>query len=592
MKKIFEKIKLIFKIFSQSHKHDPKITLYELLHGICVNVNKVLNVIMPAYIVNLIFQNEKWTKVLTVTVLFGIMQCLLGCGAKSFKLLQEAHGFRVCNLLRLSMNRKFMRLDYADTEDSKVVDAYEQAKESMWEFADVGYVIFDDIIGNMITFICMSYIISEINIWVYLIVLILVCISVFVQYKKNKLIHDSELKEHVIKKWLDYMARLMQDFKVGKEIRLFNLKEFMLEKYDLHAMEYRSQIKRRENVSALLSVIQSFVYLMQLLIIYLVAVQRFILGKLQIGSFLLYISSINALAESIKNLLAAGIELSKVCFYYKDYENYMEIPEKMHLTGVHHIELKDNIFEFRGVTYRYPGSNLAAVDNVSFSFGSQDKIGIVGENGSGKSTLIKLLLRLYDPTEGTIYLNGKDIRSYVYEEYLAAFKTVFQDFSIFSYSILENIVFDKNVDNEKLKKVLDNVGLSNQIQKYNGGLNAMITKVLSEDGINLSGGELQLLAIARTFYHDADVVVFDEPTAALDPIKEAQIFKLIKEMSQDKIAVFCAHRMSSTKFCNNIIVLESGKILENGTHDELMELCGVYYNLYSKQANMYKTNKV
>ena len=333
MKKILKNFKLIRDIFLVSHRFDSKITLFEFLHGFCLNVHKVVNVIMPAYIVNLVFNHYEWNYVFMVAVCYGILQCILGCGEKCFKLLQEAHGFRACNLLRLSMNKKFMRIDYADTENSKITDLFEEAKDSMWEFCDVGYVLFDDIIGNLISFISMSFILFEINFIVYFIVLIFVGMNLYIQHKKNCFIHDSDLKEKIISKHMNYCSELMQDYKAGKEIRIFNNSDFLIKKYNEFSNKYKELIKIKENYVVNSALIQAVLYFGQLLLVYFSAVKKYKLGYLHIGSFLLYISSINELTESIKNLLSAFIELSKVSYYYEDYVNYMNIPEKIRSTG-------------------------------------------------------------------------------------------------------------------------------------------------------------------------------------------------------------------------------------------------------------------
>ena len=206
---MLKNIKLVWDIFLLSHRNDPKITLYELLHGLCLNVRRVVNVIMPAYIVNLICGEREGKVILAAAVSYGVLLCLLGCGEKSFKLLQEAHGFRACNLLRLSMNKKFMRLDYADTEKSEVIDSFEEAKDSMWEFTDVGYVLFDDIAGNLLSFVFMSYILTDINPLIYVFVLILVGINLYVQHRKNAFFHQVELEEKRAEKQMNYMARII-----------------------------------------------------------------------------------------------------------------------------------------------------------------------------------------------------------------------------------------------------------------------------------------------------------------------------------------------------------------------------------------------
>lgn len=589
MKKICEELKLIVKIFRTSHKFDYKITIYEILTGLCINLRIILNVIIPAHIVDLIVSKEEWKRVLIEAIFYGLIICILECGEKSFKLLQEAHGFKACNLFRLSMNQKFMKIDYQDTENKKVIDSFEKAKESMWEFTDVGYVILIDILGSLLTFICMSYIIINVNPLLYLIVLIMIFINTKIQYSKNELQHESEKQERIIERKMEYISNLMQDYSVGKEIRLFNLKNYFLNKLLEVGQRYKNQIKFKEIKILKLSFFQNVIYLIELLSIYISALIQYKNGNLKIGSFLIYTAAIIELTSCVQNLLDAIIELSKVSFYYKDYQKYMEIPEKMRIKGNVKTEDKTWKIEIENVSYTYPGSEKEAVNGISFSINENEKVAIVGENGSGKSTLIKLLLRLYEPTKGRILLNGIDIREYDYDSYLNIFSSVFQDFMIFSYSILENLVFDREIDKNKLEYLLKKVKLNDTINKYPNGINSMVGKELADDGVIMSGGEKQLIAFVRSLYKGSNTFTFDEPTAALDPIKEANIYRLINNMTTNHIAIFCSHRMSSTIFCDKIIVLKDGRMIEWGMHDELMEKKGIYYNMYENQANLYIT---
>ncbi len=583
-----QQIALLYKIVKTSHSFNPKITWYEILNGLCSAFYRILNVVMPAQIINLMVGGSEWEIILLWSVFYGISISLLGAGTKSFKLLQEAHGFKNCNLFRLRMNQKFMKLDYEDTENSEVIDRFEQAKDSMWEFTDVGYVVFIDLLGNIISFVTMSYIIASMNPWIYLVVFVAVLGITYLQHKKNQMIHDSELKEKVLDKNLSYISNLMQNIPEGKEIRLYHLKDYLSAKFQKQAEEVEEHMAKREKKVFRYQIGITCIRFGQLLGIYLAALQRYGTGLLPIGSFLMYIGAVEQLAESVKNLLDAGIELSRVSLYYQDYETYMNVPESLALSGKENLPSEVEGFQFSHVSYAYPNTGNYAVKDISFHLSCGDKVAIVGENGAGKTTLIKLILRLYEPTEGVITLNGRDIREYKYEEYLQVFSTVFQDFSIFAYSIQENIIFDRELDQEKLDILLEKVDLHKKIEKYPQGLDTYVSKELSDDGVNLSGGEQQLVAIARAFYRDSRVLILDEPTAALDPIKEAEIYQLIDNLSKDKMKIYCSHRMSSTKFCNRILVFEHGNLVEQGSHTELMKNLGTYYTMFTNQAVLYR----
>lgn len=586
--KMIEQIRLLFKIVKTSHSFNPKITFYEILHGLSSGIYVVIKVIMPAQIVNLIVKQTEWEIVLAMVIFYGIAISLLGLGKKVFKLLQEAHGFKNCNLFRLSMNQKFMKVDYADTENADVIDKFEQAKESMWEFTDVGYVFFNDILGNLIIFICMSFILLDMNVFVYMVVLCAVVFITYFQFIKSQCIHDSELKEKVLNKNIMYTSSVMQDISSGKEIRVFDLQNYLSDKLKTQIDMLEGQVHNKEQQVFKVNLKITIIRFIQLLCIYIVAIKRYMLGLLEIGSFILYISAVEQLADCVKNLFDAGIELSRVAMYYKDYENYMSLPETLHETGSHSLEMSSINIKFDKVCYKYPGCEKNTLQDLNLEISAHDKVAIVGENGSGKTTFIKLLLRLYDPTEGSIYLNGRNIKEYKYDEYLNVFSSVFQDFAMFAYSILENISFDQQLDKERLDILLTTLGLRDKFKKYARGTDSFVTKTLSDEGINLSGGELQLVAMARALYKSSDILIFDEPTSALDPIKEAEIYQLINETSENKIKIYCSHRMSSTKFCNKILVFDSGRLAEKGNHEFLMEQEGIYYNMFQKQALLYR----
>ena len=246
----------------------------------------------------------------------------------------------------------------------------------------------------------------------------------------------------------------------------------------------------------------------------------------------------------------------------------------------------DGDIEFHDVSFSYPGTDIPVLEHVTLSFTIGDKTALVGRNGAGKTTLIKLLCRLYEPTSGHITLNGIDIRKYNYKEYTQAFSVVFQDFHLFSLPLDENIAAGTEIDEAALQSSLAKVGLTDRVQQLPQGVRTRLYNN-NGSGVDLSGGEAQRTAIARALYKDAPFVILDEPTAALDPIAEAEIYKQFSQMTAGKTAVYISHRMSSCKFCDRIIVLDHGRIAEDGTHDTLLANHGIYANLYETQAQYY-----
>lgn len=255
-------------------------------------------------------------------------------------------------------------------------------------------------------------------------------------------------------------------------------------------------------------------------------------------------------------------------------------------TGVKVAETAGIEVVFEHVSYRYHGADEETLHDVSFRLAAGEKLALVGLNGAGKTTLIKLLCRLYEPTEGEICLNGINIAKYDYEEYVQIFSVVFQDFHLYDFPLDENVAAGSAVDSGRLQRALELAGMWERIQDMPGKEKTLLGHENGQ-GVLLSGGEAQKLAIARALYKDAPFIILDEPAAALDPLAEAEVYENFNTLVQDKTAIYISHRMSSCKFCDRIIVLDGGRILEEGTHEALMKKQGRYYALYSVQASYY-----
>lgn len=248
----------------------------------------------------------------------------------------------------------------------------------------------------------------------------------------------------------------------------------------------------------------------------------------------------------------------------------------------------DYEIEFHDVSFRYPGARQDSLKHVSLKFRIGERLAVVGMNGSGKTTFIKLLCRLYDPTEGEILLNGIDIRLYDYEEYLSLFSVVFQDFRLFSFPLGQNVAADTDFDPEKAKRCLDRAGFRERLSHMPYGLATCLYKDFDADGVEISGGEAQKIALARALYKDAPFIILDEPTAALDPVAEAEIYTSFNDIAGGKTAIYISHRLSSCKFCDEIVVFHEGAIIQRGSHNELVaDTNGKYYELWHAQAQYY-----
>lgn len=383
-----------------------------------------------------------------------------------------------------------------------------------------------------------------------------------------------------------YMGAVIANESNAKDFRLYGLQDYWLGKSKNGKIgrsftEYGIFVGRnRAKFSFVVQLLAGYIYIY-------VSVMA-MSGSISTGDVLMYAGAIITMMTSVQDAILKYNEIAYNNEYLKLYEEFIKRPN-MHYDGTLPIEKRDDKryeLSFYNVSFKYPGSDKYILKDINMTFNIGEKLALVGLNGAGKTTLIKLLLRLYEPTEGEIRLNGIDIGKYDYDEYVQIFSVVFQDFGIFDFPLDENIAASEDVDSARVKKVINQVGLTELVNSLPDKERTLLYHE-NGDGVALSGGEAQKVAIARALYKDAPFVILDEPTAALDPIAEAEIYENFDTLVGDKTAIYISHRMSSCKFCDRIVVINNGRIEEEGSHDSLMEKNGLYAKMYNTQANYY-----
>ena len=313
-------------------------------------------------------------------------------------------------------------------------------------------------------------------------------------------------------------------------------------------------------------------------------------GAFDVGSITQYVGAATAMVTNVFALTdLLGIMKTNAPYLEKTFE-FLDIPNSMYQGSLTTEKRADRQYEveFRDVSFKYPGSDLWALRHVNMKFKVGKRLAIVGENGSGKTTFIKLLCRLYDPQEGQILLNGIDIRKYRYDDYMNIFSIVFQDFQLVCQPLGNNVAGSMEYDRERVEKALIDAGFGDHLASLEKGLDTFVYKNLTEDGVDVSGGEAQKIAIARALYKDAPFIILDEPTAALDPIAEAEIYSKFNDIAGDKTAIYISHRLSSCKFCDEIAVFHEGTVIQHGPHEALLQdENGKYHQLWNAQAQYY-----
>lgn len=316
-------------------------------------------------------------------------------------------------------------------------------------------------------------------------------------------------------------------------------------------------------------------------------------GAFGVGYVTRYVGAVTTMSGNVSSLIQMIGYIKANAGYLQTTYKFLDIPNSMYQGSLTTEKRSDRQYqvEFRNVSFKYPGSETWALKNVSMKFKVGSRLAIVGENGSGKTTFIKLLCRLYDPQEGQILLNGIGIRKYNYRDYMDIFSVVFQDFQLISQPVGANVAGSSSYDRERVMKALIDAGFGERLNSMPNGLDTQLYKDFTENGVEVSGGEAQKIAIARALYKDAPFIILDEPTAALDPIAEAEIYSKFNDISGDRTSIYISHRLSSCRFCDEIAVFHNGSIVQMGTHEELVsDTDGKYYELWHAQAQYYTEN--
>lgn len=387
----------------------------------------------------------------------------------------------------------------------------------------------------------------------------------------------------------DYYYNLCRDFSAAKDIRLYGFTDYFMHAVAkiIYDLEQINQKFMRQNLNvggtrALLNLVRELVAYAYLT--YLVC-----RGRLSVSDFIFYFGIITGFSNWILNAVYQYSNLERCCNDCAAFREFIESKDEsenkpdVDFDGIESIE-------FKNVSFTYPSAEKSTINNMSFKVGRGENIAIVGENGAGKTTAVKLLCGLYYPTSGEILINGKSNRDFSSDSYFNLFSAVFQDYYFMPMTIAENVCTTSNYDKQKLFSAFEKAGISDKINTLPDKEKSYMIKDVYKNAVDFSGGEKQKLLLAKAIYKNAPVLILDEPTAALDPIAENELYLKYNEMTSGKISFFISHRLSSTRFCDRILFIKDGSIAEDGTHEELMALKGSYYRMYQVQSYYYKEN--
>ncbi|BCR35220.1 ABC transporter ATP-binding protein [Mariniplasma anaerobium] len=521
------------------------------------------------------------------------------------------------NLISLKLNseisRKTLNLDFEQLESQDMKDKLSKANQGVLFSGGIGSFInsLGYMIENIISFLYALTLIITLFIRVDVEtpdtitslfnspligvgIILLIILSIYMNFrmiqKVNKLDYDIYEENITVNRLFFYLKDSSMDYKISKDIRLFHTDKLLADKIHDTCFRFGSSYGRIATKAGKMTAQGGIWNNIVLYTAYTVIGIKALLGLTSVGNVLLLVGVVTAFNTSIVQIINNITSAATQTKYLALYKQYLDTSTKLY-KGTLPVEKRDDgqyEFEFKNVTFHYPNNDDIILNNVSWKIDMGKKLAIVGPNGAGKTTFIKLLCRLYDPTEGEILLNGINIRKYEHKEYMDLMSIVFQDFKLFSSTLKENVKGGLDGNDDQIVHYLDQSGFSERLENLPQGIDTYLYSNFGEKGIEVSGGEAQKIAIARALYKDSPLVILDEPTSALDPLSEYEIYTKFDTLVHNKTAIYISHRMSSCRFCDNIIVFDKGEIVQSGNHEELLSSKeGLYHTMWSAQAKYY-----
>lgn len=587
IKSVLRTAKYITKLLSSVSKTYIPLLFTEAIFRAAV---PFINIIMPKFIIDELMGDKNiQTLIVLVSITIGA-NFVLNFAARLLGNLVEVKNSEMALIFDKVAGAKIMDMDFENTENPQVLDLKEKALYTINTFGALGSFVRQmvNIFAHTISIIGLVAIISTLHFLIVVALVAIVCVYAMLTKKsiqaQNKYVNNLA----PVNRRLQYFAFMTSDFTYGKDIRMYNASPLIMNRIEKGIEDTVRENRTMSKIFARSGGLGEVGTQLQMLIVYAYICYKVIIKAIGIGSFTMYISSAISFGLTLTNLVSAMLETKRCSDWLNDFITFSDIKSKVE-NGTKAVDMAaQNTIEFRNVSFKYPRSEKYVLKNINITVHCGEKLSVVGQNGAGKTTFIKLLMRLYLPTEGEIYLNGVNINEFDFNEYMKLLSVVFQDYKLFAFSLKDNIIGTQPFDKEKVMQAIDKAGLSEDIEKLPYGIETPLFKSYNQKGTELSGGQSQKLALARALYKDASIIVLDEPTAALDPVSEYEIYKRFNAMSQDKTVVYISHRLSSCKFCDKIAVFHEGEIVQYGTHNQLVKEKGSKYEeLYSAQAQYY-----
>ncbi|MBP3579363.1 MAG: ABC transporter ATP-binding protein [Lachnospiraceae bacterium] len=592
MKKQENVILKIYKYFLPTAWKRYKIYfIVRFLRLVVMTVMPFINIMVMPLIVDEMLTTRSAEKIFNYVVFILASEFVLNLLNGILGNVLERYTVKFENYYKTLLSARIMELDFQLTEDKKALDQMELAKNGMtWYSGGLNGIVepLFNMASALFTVVGVVIIVATQAPILILITTAILVLSGLINNKLNQIEQKQYAELSKTNRVFGYLGWELTDFRYGKDIRLYGAKDMMVDKWnhftDIMIGNWKTLADKQLPLNLLMTatdIIRDFGTYFYLGVLA-------ITGRITIGIATQMFTAAGTFYGSMRNLVWNFQELNKRANYANEYVKFMDYPAAIQ-KGNKHVTPGPHTFEFKDVSFTYPGADVEVLRNINLTLTPGEHLSVVGLNGAGKTTLVKLLCRLYDPTKGVILMDGVDIKEYDYEEYMTVFAPVFQDFKLFAFTMKENILMEKSEDDtQDVTTVLERVGLAEKLSTLSNGADTVVYKHFDKDGIEPSGGEQQKLAIARALYKNAPVVILDEPTAALDPMAEYDIYRQFDTLVHEKTAIYISHRLSSCQFCDKIAVFSEKELKEYGTHAELVNKPdGVYAKMFAAQAQYY-----
>ena len=593
MKKAYPLGKTLGRLVQNAWRQNKRLFAYFGVYTLAAAVYPMLGVALPKLVLGELTGSAPSAERLC----WIVAGFFLAAGAVGFLKTSMYFGsYHKLGLLRLEylrdMLNKNLTMRYCNTEDAKFYDEHERAMNAANSndngIEGVYHALFETPAVLLTVLVYVVFIGLE-SVWILAALLLHVAAVFWVNRETHAFRHGLRTEIGHAERRVNYYAETANDFSFGKDVRLYGFKQRILNNFKQEIDAYAAIIARVKRREFLLGFAALSTLLLSDVATYGILVWDVVEG-MPIADFSMYLAAVLSLSAQLKILAEkAGTVYSEGEYVY-DFFSFMD--ENLGERGGTHPAIAGDTLEieFKNVSFKYPRTEKYIFRNLDFTIHKGERLAIVGVNGAGKSTLVKLMTGMFEPTEGEILINGIPIGEFDKKALYSMFSVVFQDVNVLAYTVLENVSCHAEGDRVRAMDALDRVGLGEKVRAYPKGLDQTLLKIIEEDGTELSGGEAQKLAIARALYKNANMVIMDEPTAALDALAEAEIYENFASLVAGKTAVYISHRLASTRFCDHIALFDGSGLAEYGTHDTLMALGGKYYEMFTVQGKYYSEN--